>query len=414
MATDVILPVLGMAQDSGKIVEWLKTEGDAVTQGEPLVTVETDKALVDLEAPASGTLARVSARAGDEVPVAQVIAVILAPGESPDAGISGPSRPHAVAESALVAPTGQPAMHTATAASAPPASAPTHNGRRAASPKARRIAAERGLDIAAISGSGPGGVVLAADVLAAPSGGVTTIAQQAPTAATSREPGAADSSAVSGVWRLMAERTTQSWTTVPHFFLTREVNATRLIAWRERALRHESDQVTYTDLLVRVVAEALRRHPRVNASWDQGAIKSNAAINIGLAVATEQGLVVPVIHQADDLALRGIARQRADLVARAQAGALRLPDLQDGTFTISNLGMYGIDAFNAIINAPQAAILAVGRIVDRVVPVAGQPAVQPMMTLTLSCDHRVVDGARGAEFLASVAALIEDPPDHGR
>ena len=157
------------------------------------------------------------------------------------------------------------------------------------------------------------------------------------------------------------------------------------------------------------VAEALRIHPRLNASWANGAIMTNIEINVGLAVATEDGLVVPVIHQADDLSLKGIARQRVDLVERAQGGRLKLPELQDGTFTISNLGMYHVDAFNAIINQPQSAILAVGRITDRVVPVYGQPAVQPMMVLTLSCDHRVVDGARGAQFLDSVATLIQEP-----
>jgi pyruvate dehydrogenase E2 component (dihydrolipoyllysine-residue acetyltransferase) len=189
----------------------------------------------------------------------------------------------------------------------------------------------------------------------------------------------------------------------------REVAAEALVAWRERAAQAASERVTYTDLLVRIVAEALRRHPRLNASWQDGAIVHHDEINIGLAVAVEEGLVVPVIHQAGDLTPAGIARRRADLVGRAQAGKLRPPDLADGTFTISNLGMYGIDAFNAIINAPQAAILAVGRMVDRVVPVNGQPAVRPMLTLSLSCDHRVVDGARGAAFLSTVATLIEEP-----
>ncbi len=269
----------------------------------------------------------------------------------------------------------------------------------------------------AVHGTGPGGVVLAADVFAARAAAAATAApapEQAAALATTAvtapwgEGGARDS-ALSTTWRLMAERTTQSWTSVPHFFLLREVSAAQLMAWRERAIRRVSEGVTYTDLLVKIVAEALRRHPRLNATWANGTIAANEQINIGLAVATEHGLVVPVLHQADDLSLRGIARQRADLVARAQAGRLQLRDLQDGTFTISNLGMYGVDAFTAIINAPQAAILAVGRIAERVVPVDGQPAVRPMLTLSLSCDHRVVDGARGAEFLATVAELIEDP-----
>ena len=424
MATNVILPALGIAQDTGKIVEWLKREGERVTQGESIVTIETDKAAVDLEAPASGILARLSAKPGDEVPVAQVIAVILADGEAeqaaaPLATVSSASGAVPAASPALQ---GREVVAAAVGADGAARSAPARNGRRAASPKARRIAAERGLDIAALRGSGPGGVVLAADVPAATAPvqtmipGVVESVAPAPasvrpedrTSATGGEPG---EHTLSTVWRLMAERTTQSWTSVPHFFLLREVNATGLIAWRERAAQQVSDAVTYTDLFVKVLAEALRRHPQVNASWAGGTIETHDEVNIGIAVATEQGLVVPVIQRADDLSLRGIARQRADLVARAQAGHLRLADLQGGTFTISNLGMYGIDAFTAIINAPQAAILAVGRIADRVVPVDGKPAVQPMLTLSLSCDHRVVDGARGAEFLATVAALVDDPSE---
>ncbi|HZC77096.1 MAG TPA: dihydrolipoamide acetyltransferase family protein, partial [Ktedonobacterales bacterium] len=375
MATNVILPALGMAQDTGKIIEWRKAEGERVTQGEPLVVIETDKAAVDLEAPASGILAQVSAAAGDEVPVARVIAVILSPEEATRVH-SVPAQPVPAAaatpaDGAAAAPT--PASGARTGSSQE-AHAPARNGRRAASPKARRIAAEHGVDIMAVRGTGPSGVVLAADVFAAQARAaaaataapaqaspVATIAVTAP-----RGAGDARDSSQSTTWRLMAERTTQSWTSVPHFFLLREVSAAQLMAWRERAIRRVLDGVTYTDLLVKIVAEALRRHPRLNATWANGTIAANEQINIGLAVATEHGLAVPVLHQADDLSLRGIARQRADLVARAQAGRLQLRDLQDGTFTISNLGMYGVDAFNAIVNPPQAAILAVGRIADRV------------------------------------------------
>lgn len=410
MATNVILPALGMAQDTGKIVEWLKAEGQHVTAGEPLVVIETDKAAVDLEAPATGILAQVSAKAGDEVPVAQVIAVILSADEA-EAGVSQPDRAPAPAVSAVGASASGPSARPV-AAPAVPSQPQGANVRRLASPKARRIAAERGVDLATLHGTGPGGVVLAADVPAAvhraPAAAMTPPMAYLPPAASPST--VIDSgSEVSTIWRLMAERTTQSWTTIPHFFLMREVAAGALVAWRERIAQRASERVTYTDLLIRIVGEALRRHPRLNASWQDGAIVHHDEINIGLAVAVEDGLVVPVIHQAGDLTPGGIARRRAELVGRAQAGKLRPPDLQGGTFTISNLGMYGIDAFNAIINAPQAAILAIGRMVDRVVPVNGQPAVRPMLTLSLSCDHRVVDGARGAEFLATVAALIEEP-----
>ncbi len=357
MPTTVIMPALGMAQETGKVLRWLKGDGDAVVQGEPLLEIETDKATVELEAPASGVLARVTALAGDVVPVGYVIAEIVTPGESP-ASTAGDSR------------------------------------RVAASPKARRLARERGVDLSRLSGSGPGGAVRATDILAAPG---------APAGA------GAQATGLSTVWRLMAERTTQSWTTVPHFFLLREVDAARLAAGLEDARKRGEADITYTDMLVKLAALALREHPRLNARWQGGNIVHNDAINIGLAVATEQGLVAPVIPDADRLSLRHIAERRGALVERAQAGKLRPEDLRDGTFTISNLGMYGIDAFTAIINAPQAAILAVGRIADRVVAVDGRPAVRPMIALGLSCDHRVVDGARGAQFLTTLATFIEEP-----
>src|SRR6185436_11618937 len=213
----------------------------------------------------------------------------------------------------------------------------------------------------------------------------------------------------SNVWRIMAERMTASWTTAPHFYLVREVNVSRLVTWRERASKQTGARITYTDLLVKLVAAALVQHPRVNVSWKDGAIAQHAEVNIGLAVALADGLVVPVLQRADTLSLGEIAARREDLVARAQAGKLRPADIQGGVFTISNLGMYGVDAFSAIVNPPQAAILAVGRITDRVIPVDGKPAVQPTMVLTLSCDHRALDGARGARFLGALADLIEEP-----
>jgi pyruvate dehydrogenase E2 component (dihydrolipoamide acetyltransferase) len=258
-----------------------------------------------------------------------------------------------------------------------------------ASPKARRLAAERGVDLYIVRGSGPGGAVLAGDVPA-------------------QRAAAAAGAGVSNVWRIMAERMTQSWTSAPHFYLVREVNATRLMTWRERAGK-QGTRVTYTDLLVRLAAAAIKQHPRVNVSWKDGRLITHTDVNVGLAVALEDGLVVPVLHRADTLTLAEIAARREDLVTRAQAGKLRPADIQGGTFTISNLGMYGVDAFNAIVNPPQAAILAVGRIAERVVAVSGQPAVQPVVVLTLSCDHRAVDGARGAQFLGALADLVEEP-----
>jgi pyruvate dehydrogenase E2 component (dihydrolipoamide acetyltransferase) len=482
MSTDVIMPALGMAQDTGKVLHWRKAPGEAVVRGEPLVEVETDKVTVEIEAPASGVLANVTVAPGDEVPVGQVIAVIQGPGaavplspegradaesvpaqrvrpartqrEAPPRHSGDPASPVAPAvamtrvspvaariaaqhdvdlrlvESLTSAFGGvEPAggrirkddvlLHVAAQQTGAPA---RHRARRIpSSPNARRLAAERGIDIARLSGTGPDGAVLTADVLAAaattepshPAVTGTVAAAHEEAAAALPATGAGHRPApVSTTWRLMAERVMQSWTSVPHFYLFRTVDAGRLVAWHEsvrRHGRHQDVKITYTDLLVRLVAAALRAHPRLNAAFVDGAISLNDAVNVGLAVAVEDGLVVPVVQRADELGLREIAARRQDLVARAQAGRLRPEDVRGGTFTISNLGMYGVDSASAIINPPQAAILAVGRIAERVVPVDGQPAVRSMMDLTLSCDHRVVDGARGAQFLATLAELIEEP-----
>ncbi len=443
MATHVILPALGMSQDTGKIVQWLKAEGQQVRKGEPLAEIETDKATVEIEAPADGMLTHVSAAAGDDVPVGQVIAVILTPEEiaqvearvQPHNGtLSSPAAetvklPHVPASPLAsriaaeynldlrqVVPAGKRIQRSdvlaylqnqeLTTSTRPPTRLP------AASPKARRLAREQGKDIATISGSGPQGAVLASDVFASDmqSSTLPTDAVQLPaTEPASAATPASQEVSLSNTWRIMAERTTQSWTGVPHFYLVREVNASRLIAWRQQVLKRTTEKVTYTDLLVKIVASALRLHPRLNTAWSEGTLVMKEAIHVGLAVAVEEGLVVPVLHHADTLGLGEIARLRTELVTKAQSGKLRPQDISDGTFTISNLGMYNVDAFNAIINSPQAAILAVGRIADRVVPLNGQPAVQPVMVLTLSCDHRAVDGARGAQFLDTVATLIEEP-----
>jgi len=373
MPTNVIMPALELAQETGKVLHWLKAPGDLVRKGESIVEIETDKVTVEIEAPASGILSDVTARAGDVVPVGQAIALIVAPGE---------------AASPLARKVAE--QEHSTAAAVPAARL------AAASPKARRLAAERGRDVSALRGSGPGGAVLAADV-------ATAKLPEVPPARSVEAPG------VSTVWRIMAERMTASWTTAPHFYLVREVNVSRLVSWLEKARKQTGAHVTYTDLLVKLIAATISQHPAVNASWKDGAIVRNADINIGLAVAIDDGLVVPVLHRADTLSLAELATRREDLVSRAQAGKLRPPDIQGGGFTISNLGMYGVDAFNAIVNPPQAAILAVGRIADRVVALNGQPAVQPTMVLTLSCDHRALDGARGAQFLGALAELIEEP-----
>jgi pyruvate dehydrogenase E2 component (dihydrolipoamide acetyltransferase) len=396
MPTTVIMPALEMAQETGRVVRWLKAPGDAVEKGEPIVEVETDKVTVEVEAPATGILGDVTAREGDVVPVGQAIARVLAPGE---AGSTAAATPGPRPAAAVGAPSPARTVAEPRVASRETDGAPARLV--AASPKARRLAAERGLDLGALRGTGPGGAVLVADL---PPAVVRTVEPPAaPAAPRVAAPG------VGTVWRVMAERMTASWTTAPHFYLVREVDASRLVAWRQRVKSPAGARITYTDLLVRLVAVALSRHPTVNAAWKDGTIAPAADISIGLAVAIDAGLVVPVIHRADALSLAELATRREDLVSRAQAGRLRPADIQGGGFTISNLGMFGIDAFSAIVNPPQAAILAVGRIADRVVAVNGQPAVRPTMVLTLSCDHRALDGARGAQFLGALADLIEEP-----
>lgn len=386
MAFSVVMPALEMAQETGKLVAWRKKEGESVSKGEPLLEIETDKAVLEVEAPADGILASVTAAEGAVVPVGETIAWIVRPGESAPAKT----------------PVGSALKITNVPALSAPVTADVSSERPGASarlsPKARRIAKEHGIDVAQLRGSGPGGAVLAGDILAADAETEILRVQL-------ETPGS--------VGRLMAERTTQSWTTVPHFFVVREADASALVEARKR-LASEAEQrsgvrLTYTDLLVALVAGVLTRHPRMNGSWDNGTIRLNPEINIALAIAVEDGVAAIVIGRANTLSIDQIAGQRQDLTERARAGRLRPADISGATFTISNLGMYQVDAFSAIINPPQAAILAVGSIADRVVASAGRPEIRPMITVTLSCDHRVVDGARAASFLNDLVESLREP-----
>jgi pyruvate dehydrogenase E2 component (dihydrolipoamide acetyltransferase) len=396
MAFSVVMPALEMAQETGKLIAWRKKEGDRVSKGEPLLEIETDKAVVEVEAPADGILAGVKASEGSEIPVGQTIAWIVGPGEQPPTD-TAPSTPAARA-------TSQPKReqsHSAPAQAATPASAVSAR----ISPKARRLAKELGVDIAKIRGSGLGGEILASDVQAA---AAPTLA---PSHSTPKESGTVE--VPTSLGRIMAERTTQSWTTVPHFFVTRDVDATALNRYREQIVNEiesaKKIRITHTDLLVALVSRVLLKHPRLNASWSAEGIHLHDHVNIGVAIAVNDGVVAAVIHNAHAASLPEIATQRRDVAERARAGKLRPADIADATFTISNLGMYGVDQFSAIITPPQAAILAVGRISDKVVAIEGKPAVRPLMTLTISCDHRVADGARAAMFLSDLAQALHDP-----
>ena len=390
MAISVVMPALEMAQETGKLISWLKKEGDSVAKGEPLLEIETDKAVMEIESPGDGVLAGVRVQPGAEVPVGRTIAWIVRPGEVPPAdevATASGRKTTAVAQSGVssLAHANQGAESSTQAVRI--------------SPKARRLANERGINLTDVRGSGANGEILASDILAAAESKATA----SPAIVNSGSP----------IARLMAERTTQSWTTVPHFFVVREVDAGDLNEARKK-LGAEIEtshgiKLTHTDLLAALVARVLVKHRRMNASWTGEGVRTNAEINIGLAMAVEDGVVAPVIHNADKAKLIEIATQRRDLTERARSGKLRPSDLTGGTFTISNLGMFGVDAFTAIIIPPQAAILAVGRIADRVVPVEGRAEIRPMMTLTLSSDHRVVDGARAAEFLRDLVEAIGSP-----
>jgi pyruvate dehydrogenase E2 component (dihydrolipoamide acetyltransferase) len=395
MAFSVVMPALEMAQETGKLIAWRKKEGDRVTKGEPLLEIETDKAVMEVEAPADGILAGITGSVGSDIPVGQTIAWIVAPGEKPPTD-----------EVAVTAPAarGKTESHTAPIAATPHEPLIVQSAR--ISPKARRLAKELGVDITSLRGSGPGGEILSSDVQAASAVPSASSANIASVKSASLE-------VPSTLGRLMAERTTQSWTSVPHFFVTREIEASALNQYREKLVaeieRLHDIRITHTDLLVALASRVLLKHPRLNSSWTAEGIRLHAHVNMGVAVAVNDGVVAAVIPNSHSATLAEIATLRRDVAERARAGKLRPADIADATFTISNLGMYKVDRFTAIITPPQAAILAVGAITERVVAVEGKPAVRPMMTLTLSCDHRVADGARAAMFLTDVVEAVLDP-----
>ena len=389
MAISVVMPALEMAQENGKLLAWRKKEGERVIKGEPLLEIETDKAVVEVEAPGDGILAGITADVGAVIPVGQTIAWLVAPGE----------KPPAMAVTAAPAARASSSPERASAAAAVRATEQRVEAAPQISPKARRLAKELGVDISKIRGTGPDGTITSEDVHSFADGrGAAAPAGLQP---------------LSQVARLMAERTTQSWTSVPHFFLVRYVDCGELIAAQKRISQEmEKSQgaaPTITDLLIALLAKVLAKHPRMNSSWTGEGIRSNREIHVSVAMAVKDGVVGAVIHKANTAKIAEISALRRELTERARAGRLRPADITGGTFTLSNLGMYKVDAFSAIITPPQAAILAVGSISDRVVPVEGKPGIRPMMTMTLSSDHRVVGGAQAAEFLSDLANAIREP-----
>ena len=401
MPTDVIMPALGVAQETGTLLNWLKAEGQSVTKGEALMEVETDKATVEIEAPASGILADVTAQAGDEIPVGQKIALILAPSETPPTKQKGPPAPDRALPAEGRKDESWPAIPRAKPTDQPPAQRQHVSDRVLASPAAKRIAKEKNIDLGSVKGSGPDGAVLAEDILRSTPAQAITPGGRARIKETVQ---------LTPMRRIVGERMTESKRSAPHFYLTMAVDMTG-ITRRRTALKEKPLQLvpSINDFILSACARALKSFPSLNAAFTDHGVQLYSDINIGLAVALEEGLVVPVIRNADRLSLDELAKQSRDLADKAQKKKLFPSDYEGGTFTVSNLGMFGVESFVAIINPPQCAIVAVGQVAPRVIAHDDGIAVRPIMTMSLSADHRVVDGAMAARFLQEVKRQLETP-----
>jgi pyruvate dehydrogenase E2 component (dihydrolipoamide acetyltransferase) len=410
MASEVKLPRLGQGMESGTIVKWLKAEGDRVEKGEPLYELDTDKVTQEVEAEASGVLLKIAVAEG-EADVGTTIAVIGEQGEEvPELGNGGAPQS---AEKPAEAPAREPERAEGRAASAAeqatevrePVQTDGAGARIKASPLARRIARERGIELGSLKGTGPEGRVVAEDVERAAAGApAVPVGGQTPAVA-----GTVERVPLTSVRRTIARRLTEAWQ-IPVFQLVASADMSRVNGLLERLREDDAGpRVTVTDVLTKACAAALMRHGEVNAQWSDDAILLFPTANIGIAVAAPQGLVVPVIKNAERLHLAEIAAARSDVVTRARENKLRQEDLDGGTFTISNLGMYRVERFTAVLNPPQAAIVAVGAIEDAVIPIADEVVVRPLMTLSATFDHRTVDGAPAANFLQTLKELLEEP-----
>jgi pyruvate dehydrogenase E2 component (dihydrolipoamide acetyltransferase) len=408
MATDVKLPRLGQGMESGVIVRWLKSEGDTVSKGEPLYELDTDKVTQEVESELDGVLTKIVVSGGD-VDVGATVAVIEsdgaaeAPAPAPEQAPSEDSQ--AVAADDTPPPAPEPVSAATPSAADGRAAAPT---RIKASPLARRMARERGVDLASLQGTGPEGRILAEDVERAAAAGTA-----APVAASTAALPAGEIEVVplTSIRKTIARRLTEAWS-APVFQLGVSADMTEVLALREHLVERlvEGDaKPTVNDVLVKLVGAALMRHRPVNATFTGEEIQRHPNAHVGIAVAAPQGLVVPVIRDADRRTVQEIARARADLVGRARDNKLTLQDMEGGTFTVSNLGMFGVEQFTAVLNPPQVAILAVGAVKDEAVVTDGELEIAPILRLMLTCDHRAIDGADGAQFLQTLVALIEQP-----
>jgi len=413
MATDVKLPRLGQGMESGVIVRWLKSEGEPVAKGEPLYELDTDKVTQEVESELDGVLTKIVVPEGD-VEVGATVAVIESDGASPapaDAQAEAPREAPAEDSPADAAEAPAPAPEPAPAAAPPGADGRTAAApaRLKASPLARRMARERGVDLASLQGTGPEGRILADDVERAASGAAAPATPS--TASPALPAGEVETVPLTSIRKTIARRLTEAWS-APVFQLGVSADMTEVLALREQLVERlaEGDaKPTVNDVLVKLAGAALMRHIPVNATFTGEEIQRHPNAHVGIAVAAPQGLVVPVIRDADRRTVQEIARARADLVGRARDNKLTLQDMEGGTFTISNLGMFGVEQFTAVLNPPQVAILAVGAVKDEPVVTDGELDIAPIVRMVLTCDHRAIDGADGAQFLQTLVALIEQP-----
>jgi pyruvate dehydrogenase E2 component (dihydrolipoamide acetyltransferase) len=420
MATNILMPALSPTMTEGNLARWLKQEGERIKAGDVIAEIETDKATMEVEAVDEGILGRILVPAGTQgVKVNDVIAVLVEAGEAVPAAGAAPK--------AAAAPAAAPAPVTAPVAAAPaPVAAPASGDRVFASPLARRMAAQAGLDIGHIAGSGPNGRIVKADVDAALSRGPAPVAAAAPAAAPAlaAAPRPAAPAAItaphtavpnSSIRKVIARRLAESKATIPHFYVSTDVEIDALLKIRaDLNARSPKDgpgayKLSVNDLVIKATAVTLRRFPNVNAMWTEDAILQLHGVDISVAVSIPDGLITPIVKNADIKGLAAISTEMKDLAARAKSGKLKPEEFQGGGFSISNMGMYGVRDFAAIINPPQAGILAVSAGEQRPVVKNGALAIATVMTLTLSVDHRVIDGALAAEFLQALKRNIEDP-----
>ena len=432
MSINILMPALSPTMTEGKLAKWHVKEGDTVKSGQVVCEIETDKATMEVEAVDEGKVGRILVPEGAEgVKVNAVIAILLEDGETEvpkDAAAPAKAEAAPAAEPAKPAPQAAPAAPAEKPAAAPaaapapkPAAAPS-GGRIFASPLAKRIASEKGIDLASLTGSGPHGRILKADVEAAKPAAATPAAAPTASPAPKAAPPAGGQPVFvapgdtrvphTAVRKVIARRMLESKQTVPHFYLTVDLEIDALLAARQSinvVAEKKGTKVSVNDMVIKACAKALRDHPECNASWTEDEMVQYGAVDISVAVATDRGLITPIVRNADLKGMAQIASEMKDLAARAKVGKLKLEEFQGGGFTISNLGMFGVQHFGAIINPPQAMILAVGAGEERAVARKGQVVVRNMMSCTLAVDHRVVDGAMGAQFLQTLRAYIEQP-----